>query len=110
MDLSIKKWITNEDEIKQLKDKLNKLKEEQNELEKNIVNHIKTNHLENNLFKVGNKKIKLKTYKNYSTITHSYLMNTFSQFMDKDNSEMLLEYIVANRAYKIINEIKLIDE
>jgi hypothetical protein len=110
MDLPIRKWVNNEDEIKQLKDKLNKLKEEQENLEKNIIEHIKTNHLENHLFKVGNKKLKFRSYKNYSTITHSYLMNTFDQFMDKDNSKMLLDYIRENRSYKIINEIKMLEE
>jgi hypothetical protein len=110
MDLSIKKWVSNEDEIKYLKDKLNNLKEEQDILEKSIIEHIKTNHLENHLFKVGNKKLKFKSYKNYSAITHSYLMNTFDQFMDKDNSKMLLEYIRENRTFKIVNEIKLIEE
>jgi hypothetical protein len=110
MELSIKKWIQNEDEIKILKDKLNKLREEQNTLEKTVIDHIKTNHLENHLFKIGNKKIKFKSYKNYSTITHSYLMDTFTQFMDKDNSTMLLDYIIKNRNYKIINEIKMIED
>lgn len=109
MDISIRKWLNNEEELKLLRDKLNKLREDQQLLEKNIIETIKTNHLENHLFKVDNKKVKLKTYKNYSTITHGYLMNTFKEFMDEDNSNMLLEYIIENRPYKTITEIKLLE-
>ncbi len=110
MDVSIKKWINNEDEIKITRDKLNKLREEQTILEKNIIENIKTNNLENHMFKVGNKKLKLKTYKNYSTITNTYLMETFNQFMDEENSKLLLDYIRENRSYKVMTEIKMVDE
>jgi hypothetical protein len=109
MDISLRKWLSNEEEMKQLREKINKMREEQQILEQDLIKNIKSNNLENNMFKIGNKKIKLKTYKNYSTITNTYLMDTFKQFMDDDNSNMLLEYIRENRPYKTITEIKLLE-
>ncbi len=110
MDSSIQRWLNNTDELKKTKEKLNKLREEQNQLENEIINNIKKNNLENNIIKVGDKKIKLKKYKSYSSITNHYLFNIFTQVMDKDNSTLLLEYIRENRPYKVMNEIKLIEE
>jgi hypothetical protein len=110
MDSSIQRWLNNIDELKKTKEKLNKLREEQNQLESEIINNIQNNNLENNIIKVGNKKIKLKRYKSYSNITNQYLFNIFTQVMDKDNSSLLLEYIRENRPYKVMNELKLIEE
>lgn len=109
MDSSIQKWLNNIDELKNTKDKLNKLREEQNKLENEIIDNIKRKNLENNIIKVGDKKIKIKSYKLYSNITNQYLLNIFNQVMDKDNSTLLLDYIRENRPYKMMNEIKIIE-
>jgi hypothetical protein len=109
MDSSIQKWLNNMDELKNTKDKLNKLREEQNKLENEIIDNLKRKNLENNIIKVGDKKIKIKSYKSFSNITNQYLLNIFNQVMDKDNSTLLLDYIRENRPYKMMNEIKIIE-
>ena len=110
MNTNLQNWIKNEEEIKILREKLNKLREQQNILEQTVIKSLKNNNLDNHIFKINNKKIKLKTHKVYSNITNTYLMDTFIQFMDKDNSIMLLDYIRENRPYKNITEIKMIDK
>jgi len=110
MNIYIQNWISNEEEIKLLREKLVELRENQNNLEQTIIKKLKDNNLDNNIIKMNDKKIKIKSYKSYSNITNKYLMDTFTQFMDKDNSNMLLEYIRENRPYKNITELKLIDD
>ena len=110
MNNYIQSWLSNEEELKTIRETLNKLREKQQTLEQTIIKNIKENGLENNVFKINNKKLKIKTYKSYSNITNTYLMDTFVQFMDEENSTMLLDYIRQNRPYKNITEIKMIDE
>ena len=109
LETNFKKWINIEKNIKNINNDLKLLREEKNDLTKELSLIIEDNNLNKSTFKIGDNFIKYNTYKQSSPITLKYLEKSFLDYFDNDNESVqeLLTIIKENREIKIVNELKI---
>ena len=109
LETNFKKWINIEKNIKNINNDLKLLREEKNDLTKELSLIIEDNNLNKSTFKIGDNFIKYNTYKQSSPITLKYLEKCFLDYFDNDNESVqeLLTIIKENREIKIVNELKI---
>ena len=108
LESNLKKWINIENNIKNINSDLKLLREEKNNLTKELGLIIENNNLHKSTFKIGDNFIKYNTYKQSSPITLKYLEKCFLEYFDNDNDSVqeLLTIIKENREIKTVNELK----
>lgn len=99
-------WTNNDMDIKNLQKKINDIKQTNKILSETIFEHINSNNLQNNVFKISslNKDVVVKKTKVNDSLTFKFLESILSEYFknhnDKSNeyhSENLLNYIKENR-------------
>ena len=87
--------------IKNKNNEMKILREKRDLLEKNIINHIEENNLQDNVFNISSMNTKIEYSKNNikETITMKFLENTIEKFYnnDIDKTNKLIEFIKNNR-------------
>lgn len=87
--------------IKNKNNEMKILKEKRDLLEKNIILHIESNNLQDNVFNISSMNTKIEYSKNNvkETITMKFLENTIEKFYnnDIDKTKNLIEFIKNNR-------------
>jgi flagellar motor switch protein FliG len=99
-------WATTDIEIKKLNEKIKEYRQTNKCLTEQILKHIESNEIENNVFKISSidTAIKLNKTKVQESISYKFLQTTiesyFSENVHKDNKyhmENLLDFIKTNR-------------
>tara|TARA_B110001469_G_C9621149_1_gene309591 strand:- start:136 stop:498 length:363 start_codon:yes stop_codon:yes gene_type:complete len=110
-------WTQNDIEIKNLQKKINDIKQTNKLLSENLFEHINSNDLSGNIFKITslNKDVTVKKTKVNDSLTFKFLecmlLEYFTKNNDKSNeyhSENILNYIKENRQFSIKFNLSLI--
>jgi hypothetical protein len=103
----VQEYAAIEDELEELSEKQKVLRKRKQDLETTIIKTMKERNLENRTLKQGQNHFSIKTRKQYSSLTFSYLERSFEKMIpDKDSREMLLEYLRENREVRNVDELK----
>ena len=106
-DNNIKTWVSVDNEIKRLNDKLKILREQKNKLQVDITNHITSNNLQNSQVQITDGRLKFTTTKIQQPLTFTYLEDTLSEIIkDKTQATTILNHLKNKRECKIVPEIK----
>jgi len=107
---NIKRIIDLENEEKQLKDTLNRIKEQKDKLNDNLVSFMETNNITTKDIIYGDKKIKYIRTKNTEGITKKLIYEKLRNYFKSDNSATeATEYIYKDRASEYKTTIKIMD-
>jgi cell division protein FtsL len=103
---NIKKWVSFDNEIKLLNDKINSLREKKNELKNNILNYVEHNNF-NKVVSITGGKLSFIHSKHYKPLTLSYINECLSKSIyDKEQIERIMKIIKENRLINQYPDIK----
>jgi hypothetical protein len=103
----LQQWVTVDNQIKVLNDKLKELRDKKTALNTNITNYAEKNNLMNTAMRFGDEKIKFSTSKVQQPVTLTYLEKCLKDVIKNESqATQIFEYIKNNRETKINSEIK----
>jgi hypothetical protein len=106
-ETNIKNWVSMDNEIKKINDRLKILREHKSKLHDEITSHIKNNNMENSSVQISDGRLKLMYVKTQQPLTFKYLEDRLSEIIkDKTQVNAIINHIKTKRETKIIPEIK----
>ena len=104
---NIKEWVSLDNDIKNLSDKIKILRDKKKSLNSNILEYINTNNLNDAVININDGNLKFTNTKTTKSITLKYLEECLNElFTDKDKIINILQFIKNNREINEIQEIK----
>jgi hypothetical protein len=104
---SIQKWVSLDNQIRNINEKTKMLRDEKNTLEESILKHIETNQLNNAVVNISDGKLKFVNCKQTSPISMKFIEECLSKCIsNKDYVERIMKYIKNARPYRHIPDIK----
>lgn len=104
---SIQKWVALDNQIKNINERTKTLRDEKNHLEKNILQHIETNKLNNAVVSISDGKLKFVNLKQTAPLSLSFVEECLMKCIsNKEHVERIMKYIKSSRPSKYIPDIK----
>jgi Zn/Cd-binding protein ZinT len=104
-ETNIKQWVSIDNQIKQLNDKVKQLKEQKCVLSENINNYVETNNL--STIQISDGQLKFVKTKETQPLTFKYLEKCLHEIIkNEEQVEKILEYIKNKREVNYSSEIK----
>ena len=105
----IDQWVSIDNQIKILNDKIKMLRDKKLYLNTQIMNYVSENKLNNSVIPINDGKIKFTNTKISEPLTFKYLEKSLGNIIKNENQvKQIMEYIKTKREIKIISEIKRI--
>jgi hypothetical protein len=103
----IQQWVSIDNQLKDLSDKMRELREKRNSLCVHLTNYAKENNLENASVKVSDSRLKFVTSRVQPQLTFKYLEKSLGEIIKNENQvKQIVEYVKQNRESKTVSEIK----
>ena len=90
---NIKLWLTYDNKISEINSYNKNLKDKKNILEKEIINTLKTNNLENKEIKINNIKLNINTSSTPSSLSIKLVENALNHYVDEYTKNKILNHI-----------------
>lgn len=108
LEENIKNWIKLDNQIKELSSQLKELRAEKDIYNKDILQHIEENNLENAVIKIGNGRLKFIESNNLQPLTYKFISECLCDYFE-DEPDVVMEiihHIKSKRNIKTTREIK----
>jgi len=103
----IQQWVTIDNQIKILNDKIKELRDKKNILSEQINTHIETSQLNNASVKISDGQLKFIKVKETQQLTFKYLETCLSEIIkNEEQVKKIVEYIKNKRKVNYVPEIK----
>ena len=103
----IQQWVSIDNQIKQLSDKMKELRDKKSTLNDAIFNHVDNSNLSNATVQISDGKIKFVKTKDAQVLTFKYLETCLHEIIkNEDQVTKIVEYIKNKREIKYVPEIK----
>ena len=103
----IQQWVSIDNQLKTLNDKVKELRDQRNTLGENITAHVENTDLQNATVKISDGKLKFVQLKETQPLTFKYLETCLHEIIKSDEQvDKILEYIKNKREVKYVPEIK----
>ena len=103
----IQQWVSLDNQLKQLNEKVKDLRDKRNNLEENITSYASENNLSNATVKISDGKLKFTNTKVAEPLTFKYLEKTLGEVIKNESQvKLIMEHLKQKRAVKIVPEIK----
>jgi hypothetical protein len=103
----IQQWVSIDNQMKQLTDKIKELRDKKNTLNDAIFNHVDNSNLSNATVQISDGKIKFVKTKDTQVLTFKYLETCLHEIIkNEDQVNKIVEYIKNKREIKYVPEIK----
>jgi hypothetical protein len=103
----IQQWVSIDNQLKQLNEKVKELRDKRNNLEDNITTYASENNLSNATVKISDGRLKFTNTKIQEPLTFKYLERTLGEVIKNESQvKLIMEHLRQNRAVKIVPEIK----
>jgi len=107
----IQKWVSIDNEIKNLNEKIKLLRDSRNQLSENIINYANEKKITNSTIKITDGKLKFANTKVTEPLTFKYIENTLAEIIVNETQlKYIMEHLKNKRTSKIIPEIKRYSE
>ena len=105
----IQQWVSLDNQLKQLNEKVKELRDKRNNLENNITTYASENNLSNATVKISDGRLKFTNSKIPEPLTFKYLERTLGEVIKNESQvNLIMEHLKQKRAIKIVPEIKRI--
>ena len=103
----IQKWVSIDNELKQINEKARELREKRNNLEQNITNYAFNNNLSNSTIQISDGKLRFANTKIAEPLTFKYLEKSLSEVIKNESQvKLIMEHLKQKRSIKTVPEIK----
>ena len=103
----IQQWVSLDNQLKQLNEKVKDLRDKRNNLEENITSYASENNLSNATVKISDGKLKFTNTKVQEPLTFKYLEKTLGEVIKNESQvKLIMDHLKQKRAVKIVPEIK----
>ena len=103
----IQQWVSKDNQMKQLTDKIKELRDKKNTLNEAIFNHVDNSNLSNASIQISDGKIKFVKTKDTQVLTFKYLETCLHEIIkNEEQVNKIVEYIKNKRDVKYVPEIK----
>ena len=103
----IQQWVSLDNNIKVLTEKLKELRDKKCELGDTILGHVKENNLSNSTIHISDGKLKFVNTKIQQPLTFRYLEKSLGEIIKNDSQvNQIMDHIKQKRETKIVPEIK----
>jgi TolA-binding protein len=103
----IQQWVSLDNQLKQINEKVKELRDSRNNLEQNITNYASQNNLSNATIQISGGKLKFTNTKIPEPLTFKYLEKTLGEVIKNESQvKLIMEHLKQKRAIKIVPEIK----
>ena len=104
---NIQQWISVDNQMKQLTDKIKELRDKKNTLNDAIFNHVENSNLSNAPVQISDGKLKFIKIKDTQQLTFKYLETCLHEIIkNEEQVNKIVEYIKNKRDVKYVPEIK----
>ena len=102
----IQQWVSLDNQLKQLNEKVKDLRDKRNNLEENITSYASENNLSNATVKISDGRLKFTNTKVQEPLTFKYLEKTLGEVIKNESQvKLIMEHLKQKRAVKIVPEI-----
>ena len=103
----IQQWVSIDNQMKQLNDKIKELRDKKNTLNDAIFSHVENSNLSNATVQISDGKIKFVKIKDTQVLTFKYLETCLHEIIkNEDQVNKIVEYIKNKSEIKYVPEIK----
>ena len=103
----IQQWVSIDNQLKILNDKMKELRDKKNNISEQINSHIETSQLSNASVKLSDGQLKFIKVKETQQLTFKYLETCLSEIIkNEEQVKKIVEYIKNKREVKYVPEIK----
>ena len=103
----IQQWVSVDNQLKQLNEKVKELRDSRNNLEQNITNYASQNNLSNATIQINGGKLKFTNTKIPEPLTFKYLEKTLGEVIKNESQvKLIMEHLKQKRTIKNVPEIK----
>ena len=103
----IQQWVSIDNQMKQLTDKIKELRDKKNTLNEAIFNHVDNSNLSNASIQISDGKIKFVKTKDTQVLTFKYLETCLHEIIkNEDQVNKIVDYVKNKREVKFVPEIK----
>jgi hypothetical protein len=103
----IQQWISVDNQMKQLTDKIKELRDKKNTLNDVIFNHVENSNLSNSTVQISDGKLKFIKTKDTQQLTFKYLETCLHEIIkNEEQVNKIVDYIKNKRDVKYVPEIK----
>jgi len=103
----IQQWVSIDNQLKQINEKVKELREKKNNLEQSITNYAFSNNLSNSTVQISDGRLKFSNTKVAEPLTFKYLEKTLSEVIKNESQvKLIMEHLRQKRNIKIVPEIK----
>ena len=107
----IQQWVSVDNQLKLLTEKVKELRDQKNELEEDIITYADDNNLTGATIKISDGKLKFANNKVTQSLTLKYLETCLGEIIkNPEQVDKIMEYIKAKREIKNVKEIKRFSE
>lgn len=104
---NIKNWVSVDNQIKHINEKLKELKNTKNSLEEDIQNYLIRNNIDNPTIEITDGKLKFGTTKIQSPLTYKYIQSCLQEVINNnEHVDVIMNVIKTNRDSKLEKNIK----
>ena len=103
----IQKWVSIDNEIKNLNEKTKLLRDTRNKLSESIINYANEKKISNSTIKISDGKLKFTNTKVTEPLTFKYIEHTLAEIIINESQlKYIIEHLKNKRTSKVIPEIK----
>ena len=103
----IQQWVSVDNQLKQLNEKVKELRDKRNTLEENITTYASENNLSNSTVQISDGKLKFTNTKVQEPLTFKYLEKTLGEVIKNESQiKIIMDHLKQKRTVKIVPEIK----
>lgn len=104
---NIKKWVSLDNQIKSMNDKIKNMRDEKNSTEESILEYIETNNLKNATINISDGKLRFTTTKQTPPLTLKYIEECLLKCISNEEQvKAVMKVIKESREYKYTPDIK----
>ena len=108
----IKRWVVLDNQLKQLQNQIQLLKDEKNDLTNNLIEHFDNNNKKYPIINISDGKLTFIQVKQPNALSYKFLEQCFSNYFNSNSnsnsnsSSLLIDYIKSKRTYSLNKAIK----
>jgi hypothetical protein len=103
----IQQWVSFDNQLKILNDKIKSLRESKNKLSEEITSYASINNITNSSIQISDGKLKFANTKVPEPLTFKYIEKTLAGIIKNENQvKQIIEHLKEKRSIKTISEIK----